>query len=807
MSNTTPTPTLSGVDGDNGTFATTTSLNKTIPDSLQECEEGNGEAAPISTSTSTIDPSTGKAADNLSHSTTTSNSVDDRKMRPKRAMILSGIPAPALPPRPVFPSDLENYQAQGHGNGLNPQYNALVQAYISRLRQDYEKQLVEYEDLKNSVKEDTFFSKTVVDELDALDEDPFTLDSFENLMRLHASKNKDFILARVTTQDPNDENKLYHSYYGAHQINKVLFRTQPDEGLLHRMKARNPLNNMLVVGDVHYYIISAEELNAIKPLPAPRSSSSSVSSHSSRMSRCSKLAAQAIASQSASARSSPILGCDVSLFSQTSDVESLESIIPASMAMSILKADQEDGCSISENCEEAQPDTPCQDNASSRARRGSVGSYSSSTSSRVSTPFVPQNGFQPCKPSRLRQATAPLGQESSSNQQCSNQPEMDNPQYSPMSPRDHNSHSSHNHPRHQSVQSPLFQSLMGGRIRSRSSTVSSIRSDRSATSLTFSSTMSTAGDDDQSSVTKYRSNASDIDGDNTSVSSSIPSSPSPLSSSESSHVESVRYNFQYLASDDDFLLRSSIRQVFKVNALESWDAILFTISNNALREYSNQGGEQGLQQLHQHQQQQQQQQQQEEEDGNDDEGEELELLVDAEDSESDTPLTRSNGRRRPRSQETTSMPPPNDPRNPTIESGHGDANSFQHGSSSEMSRSIPTLPAPFSATSSAHIPTLPSTSSSLPGSSPISSSSTSPPGAHSAGVTRLTMHDSGHSSTSSLPSVQSYGAGAGTSVGIPHRLASSAVFPSSPVSTTGDEKKGSGGKKLRRAISKIFSIS
>ncbi|KAI7829699.1 hypothetical protein BC939DRAFT_378677, partial [Gamsiella multidivaricata] len=100
-----------------------------------------------------------------------------------------------------------------------------------------------------------------MDELDALDEDPFTLDSFENLMRMHASKGKDFILARVTTQDPNDDTKLYHSYYGAHQINKVLFRTQPDEGLLHRMKARNPLNNMLIVGDVHYYMISAEDVN------------------------------------------------------------------------------------------------------------------------------------------------------------------------------------------------------------------------------------------------------------------------------------------------------------------------------------------------------------------------------------------------------------------------------------------------------------------------------------------------------------------------------------------------------------------
>ncbi|KAF9325223.1 hypothetical protein BGZ91_002524, partial [Linnemannia elongata] len=61
--------------------------------------------------------------------------------------------------------------------------------------------------------------------------------------------------------------------------------------------------------------------------------------------------------------------------------------------------------------------------------------------------------------------------------------------------------------------------------------------------------------------------------------------------------DNVVYKFRYLASDDDFLLRSTVRQTFKVNALETWDAILFTISNNALREYSNQGGEQPDQQV------------------------------------------------------------------------------------------------------------------------------------------------------------------------------------------------------------------
>ncbi|KAI8621350.1 hypothetical protein BC830DRAFT_1039243, partial [Chytriomyces sp. MP71] len=61
-----------------------------------------------------------------------------------------------------------------------------------------------------------------------------------------------FLLARVVTVDPQEETRFYYSY-SAHHINKVLFRTQPEEGLLHRMKAKNPLNNMVIIGDVHYY--------------------------------------------------------------------------------------------------------------------------------------------------------------------------------------------------------------------------------------------------------------------------------------------------------------------------------------------------------------------------------------------------------------------------------------------------------------------------------------------------------------------------------------------------------------------------
>ncbi|KAI9183202.1 hypothetical protein H9P43_004119 [Blastocladiella emersonii ATCC 22665] len=104
----------------------------------------------------------------------------------------------------------------------------------------------------------TSAGKHLVDVIDAENEDPFTIESFESLMALCAERGKDFILARVVTVDPHDETKFYHSFYAAHHINKVLFRTQPEEGLLHRMKAKNPLNNMTIVGDVHYYAVTPD---------------------------------------------------------------------------------------------------------------------------------------------------------------------------------------------------------------------------------------------------------------------------------------------------------------------------------------------------------------------------------------------------------------------------------------------------------------------------------------------------------------------------------------------------------------------
>ena len=101
--------------------------------------------------------------------------------------------------------------------------------------------------------------------LDCDAEESFTLETFGNLLKAARGAHKDFIIARVTTLDPTGiKPQLYHSHYSAHQINKILFRTQPEEALLHRMKSRNPLNNMLIVGEVNYFAIRPNDFDVAR---------------------------------------------------------------------------------------------------------------------------------------------------------------------------------------------------------------------------------------------------------------------------------------------------------------------------------------------------------------------------------------------------------------------------------------------------------------------------------------------------------------------------------------------------------------
>ena len=84
-------------------------------------------------------------------------------------------------------------------------------------------------------------------------EDPFTLETFASIIKQHHQKGQDFLLAQVRTKD-TASGRFFWSYYSAHQLNKLIFRTEHD--MLHRIRVLNPMNNMMIVGDVYYYAVS-----------------------------------------------------------------------------------------------------------------------------------------------------------------------------------------------------------------------------------------------------------------------------------------------------------------------------------------------------------------------------------------------------------------------------------------------------------------------------------------------------------------------------------------------------------------------
>ncbi|KAI5172363.1 hypothetical protein NEFER03_1477 [Nematocida sp. LUAm3] len=99
-----------------------------------------------------------------------------------------------------------------------------------------------------------------LDVVDAGEGEPFTLETFKKSILESLKAGKDYILAKVTTADPNDHSSLYSYYYSAFEINKILFKYETARHLLHRMKVRNPMNNMYIMGQVYYYKITLEAL-------------------------------------------------------------------------------------------------------------------------------------------------------------------------------------------------------------------------------------------------------------------------------------------------------------------------------------------------------------------------------------------------------------------------------------------------------------------------------------------------------------------------------------------------------------------
>ena len=100
-----------------------------------------------------------------------------------------------------------------------------------------------------------------LDLVDADENEVFTLELFRKLISESRRLSKDFLIARITTADPNDQTVFYNYYYSAFEMNKILFKYESNRKLLHRMKVKNPLNNMYIIGQVSYYKITTREFD------------------------------------------------------------------------------------------------------------------------------------------------------------------------------------------------------------------------------------------------------------------------------------------------------------------------------------------------------------------------------------------------------------------------------------------------------------------------------------------------------------------------------------------------------------------
>jgi len=98
--------------------------------------------------------------------------------------------------------------------------------------------------------------------LDADTIETFTLEGFKELLISYLNENKDFIIARVITQDSSSRS-IFYSYYSAVELNKILFCIGNNNNLLYRIRARNPINNLKILGEVSYYKITFEILKEL----------------------------------------------------------------------------------------------------------------------------------------------------------------------------------------------------------------------------------------------------------------------------------------------------------------------------------------------------------------------------------------------------------------------------------------------------------------------------------------------------------------------------------------------------------------
>ncbi|KAI9204167.1 uncharacterized protein BJ171DRAFT_599350 [Polychytrium aggregatum] len=118
---------------------------------------------------------------------------------------------------------------------------------------------------------------TLLDSIHADYEDSFCLEAFGDLARAHYESEpkgtKCFIIARVQTWDHKQPDRAFYSYYNAFELNKILFQTQVYLGknLIHRLHVLNPLTNTDIIGNVQYFMVRIANSSADSSSPSEES--------------------------------------------------------------------------------------------------------------------------------------------------------------------------------------------------------------------------------------------------------------------------------------------------------------------------------------------------------------------------------------------------------------------------------------------------------------------------------------------------------------------------------------------------------
>ncbi|KJE93485.1 hypothetical protein CAOG_04272 [Capsaspora owczarzaki ATCC 30864] len=107
-------------------------------------------------------------------------------------------------------------------------------------------------------------ARNIVDYVSADEDEPFTLETFAELMESHLAAGKAFIIARVRTGENADGSAIW-THYSALHLCKIMFANE--RGEIVRVSCRNPLTNLPITHPVEFYKVKPKSMTRRHRLP------------------------------------------------------------------------------------------------------------------------------------------------------------------------------------------------------------------------------------------------------------------------------------------------------------------------------------------------------------------------------------------------------------------------------------------------------------------------------------------------------------------------------------------------------------